>query len=64
MFNIDLLQDERDGHKSWVPRITFDSSEDQLSFAQMAHDDGIAQEELINRFMRWEIYLRESEPQA
>ena len=61
MFNIDLLPDERDGQKSWVPRISFDSSEDQLTFAEMAQDDGISQQELINRFMRWEIYRRESE---
>ena len=64
MFNIDLLPDERDGQKSWVPRITFDSSEAQLSFAQIAQEDGISQDELINRFMRWEVYLRESEPQG
>ncbi len=64
MFNIDLLPDERDGWKTWVPRITFESSEDQIGFAQMAQHDGITQEELINRFMRWEVYLRESEPQS
>ena len=59
MFNIDLLPDERDSQKSWVPRVTFNSSQDQLTFARMAHDDGITEEELINQFMRWEIYLRE-----
>ena len=59
MFNIDLLPNERDSQSSWVPRITFDSPEAELTFARMAYDDGITQEELVNQFMRWEIYLRE-----